>query len=323
MCFCTPVMSKTPNQIIVKETKTILGIGGVCIDHLAVVPRMPDWDEIEHISRHMMQQGGMVATAMVAAARLGEKIEYLGGVGNDAAGHYALETFKKGHVGTARVKVFDNEDTAFSLVLVHEKSGKRTILHSRGVQKKLSLEVPVFDLSDVAFLHLDGYWFETALNFAKAARLQGIPVSLDPSSKLLHRVEAESLLPYVDYMIPSAAFARQFSGKENLFEAAQHFLTYGARTVIITNGKDGCFISTPAEHFHLPAFNVPVVDTTGAGDTFHGAFLAGLNKGYALRQVLRFASAAAALKCTKLGGQSGIPTLMEIRDFLKMHGVVL
>ena len=301
--------------------KKILGIGGVCIDRLVVIPQMPDWDEVEHISHSMIQQGGMVATAMVAAARLGEEVEFLGGIGKDEAGRSALKVFGQERVATERVRVFDHEDSAFSLVLVHEKSGKRTILHSRGVQEKRSLEMSAPDLDDVAFLHLDGYWFETALEGAKKAKKQGAPVSLDPSSKLQNKVDADALLPYVDYMIPSAAFARRFTGKENLFEAATHFLAYGARAVIITNGKEGCVVRTPEEQFYVPAFEVPVVDTTGAGDTFHGAFVAGLNKGYALRQAVRFASAVAALKCTKLGGQSGIPTLAETLDFLKERGM--
>jgi len=294
----------------------------VCIDRLAIIPRMPGWDEVEHISRHLMQQGGMVATAMVAAARLGEEVEFLGGIGDDDAGRYALDVFKKERVGTQRLKVFQNEATAFSFVLVHAESGKRTILHSRGVQEKLSLDISDVDLSDVAVLHLDAYWFETALKWAKAAKRQGVTVSLDPSSKLLRKVDADALLPYVDHMMPSADFARKFSGEDAPFEAAKHFLAYGARAVIITKGKDGCFIGTPDEQCHIPAFEVPVVDTTGAGDTFHGAFAAGLNKGYSLQQAAQFAGAAAALKCTKLGGQTGIPTLPETRDFLQQRGIV-
>ena len=301
--------------------KKILGIGGVCIDRLAVIPRMPAWDEVEHISHSVLQQGGMVGTAMVAASRLGEDAEFLGGVGDDEAGRFALEGFRDEEVGTERVKVFAGEESASSIVLVHEKSGKRTILHARGVQEKPSLELPGIDLTDVAFLHLDGYWFDTALEWAQAARQQGIPVSLDPSSKLLNKAEAEALLPFVDYMVPSAAFAHRFTGREEPFEAAQQFLKYGARAVLLTKGAEGCFAATPNGRFHVPAFEVPVVDTTGAGDTFHGAFAAGLNKGYTLVQAIQFASAAAALKCTKLGGQSGIPSLGLTLDFLERRGL--
>ena len=86
--------------------------------------------------------------------------------------------------------------------------------------------------------------------------------------------------------------------------------------MIMTKGEDGCFISTTQEHYHVPAFQVSVVDTTGAGDTFHGAFLVGLHKGYDLRRTVQFASAVAALKCTKLGGQAGIPTFEETQEFL-------
>lgn len=124
----------------------ILGIGGICVDRLAVIPRMPEWDEVEHITRSAVQQGGMVATAMVAAARLGEDVEFLGGVGNDDSGHYLLEVLRQEKIHIERVCVFEHETTSFSLVLVHETSGKRTIIHERGVQANTRLPLTEYEL---------------------------------------------------------------------------------------------------------------------------------------------------------------------------------
>ncbi len=295
----------------------ILGIGGLCIDRLAVIPRMPGWDEVEYISHYAMQQGGMVATAMAAAARLGEQVEFIGGIGNDEAGRYGLDVFQRENIAAHRIKIFDNDSTAFSYVLVHQESGKRTIIHYRGVQERTALNIPAIDLSGVQFLHLDGYWFDTALHTAKQAKKQGITISLDPSSTLLRHPRTEELFHYVDYLIPGYGFATQFTQETEPFRAARMFLKYGVQAVILTRGEAGSVVCTPHEQFHLPAFQVPVVDTTGAGDTFHGAFVAGLRKGYDLRDAVRFASAAAALKCTKLGGQAGIPTFEETMTFLQ------
>jgi sugar/nucleoside kinase (ribokinase family) len=299
----------------------ILGIGGVCIDRLGIIPRIPGWDDIEYISEYSLQQGGMVATAMMAVSRLGGQAEFIGGIGDDDAGSYIVQVFQDAHVKTDRMKIFKGGSTACSFVMVHETSGKRAFVHYKGVQIKPDLDIPALDLSGIQFLHIDGYWIDTVLKTARLAKEQGITISLDPSSKLLRDANAEELFPFVDYFMPGYAFAKRITGETEPFKAAEKILKYGAKAVIVTNGADGCFIQTPETQTHIPAFDVPVVDTTGAGDTFHGAFVMGLSHGYELLSAAQFASAVAALKCTKLGGQSGIPTFHETLEFLKERGV--
>ena len=307
----------------VKFMAEILGLGGVCIDRLVRIAEMPAWDETQFISAHATQQGGMVATAMVAVARLGGNAEFIGGLGADDAGHFALQTFQEARVKADRIKIFPGETTAFSFCLVQETTGSRALLHYPGVQAKAGLNLPAIDLTGVRFLHFDGYWFETALQIAPQAKAQGITLTLDPCPQMLQNPQAEALFRCVDYFIPSYAFAAQLTGETDPFRAAARILQYGAQAVIVTKGEEGCFITTAAERQHLPAFEVPVVDTTGAGDVFHGAFLSGLQRGYALRQAAQFASAVAALKCTKLGGQTGIPTFQETGAFLQARGIWL
>lgn len=297
----------------------IVGLGGICFDRLMTLPRMPDWDETEYITETLAQPGGMVATAMVAAARLGEAVEMLGGVGRDEAGWAAVQGLREAGVAADRIRIFPDEATASSVILVHETSGKRTILHQRGVQARSDLGIEAPNLTDVRFVHLDGYWMDTALRLAARARAQGITISLDPSSRLLHGPEASALLRLVDYLMPGAECARRLSGERDLQRAAARLMQYGGRAVIVTNGAAGCFVQTADQAYHVPAFEVPVVDTTGAGDTFHGAFVAGLSKGYDMRRAVTFASAAAALQCTQLGGQTGIPTFEATHHFLSTH----
>lgn len=294
----------------------ILGIGGICVDRLAMVSEIPAWDETTHISTYTMQQGGMVATAMAAAARLGVTAKIIGGIGDDETGQFALHSLQTEHIDVKHVKIFEAQATAFSFVLVNRVSGQRAIIHYKGVQTHSDLEMPAIDLSGVAFLHLDGYWCDTAIQTAHAAKKRGITITLDPSSILLTNPAAHELFSLADYVIPGYSVASRFTGETDPLGAAEAFLKYGAKAVIITLGERGCVLKTVEKSVHFPAFDVPVIDTTGAGDTFHGAFIVGLYHGYDLRQAIQFASAAAALKCTKMGGQAGIPTFDETQEFL-------
>lgn len=297
----------------------ILGLGGVSIDLIGRVSRMPAWDEVEYIAEHQKQQGGMVATAMTAVSRLGDDAEFIGGIGEDELGAYALQCFQTSGIHCERVQRFPGQSTAFTFVIVDEHSGKKAFFHYKGVQNNAELGIQHIDLSGVRFLHLDGFWFDTALRLARQAKQHGITITLDISPNNKHP-QIRELFRVADYIIPSYIFAQRFTGERDPFLAAQHFLQYGVQAVIITHGEEGCFIRTQQEAYHLPAFTVTVIDTTGAGDTFHGAFLVGLHKGYNLQKTVIFASAVAALKCTKLGGQAGIPTFEETQQFLQKQG---
>jgi sugar/nucleoside kinase (ribokinase family) len=295
----------------------ILGIGGVTVDRVAVVPRMPGWDEVEYVSRYEVRQGGMVATAMMTVARLGGKAEFIGGIGDDMAGHFVFDAFLRGGVRAERVKVFPGGSTPQSIVLVHESTAERTILHHRGVQENSTLEGGDILLNGVEYLHLDGYWFDTALLTAREARRLGITVTVDPSTSI-SSAKAESLFPLADYIMPSEKYARRFTGKDDLRTAAHMLLEYGGKAVVITMGGEGCLVMTPDGDEHIPAFSVRVTDTTGAGDAFHGGFIFALSEGKDLHEAARFASAVAALKCSS-PGKDGLPTREEVERLLALY----
>ena len=121
---------------------------------------------------------------------------------------------------------------------------------------------------------------------------------MDTSSSLLTNPLTSTLLGYVDYLIPGIVFARRLAGQPDgdIAQVAHKLLEFGPGTVIVTNGEQGCFVATGDESYHVPAFVITPVDTTGAGDTFHGAFIAGLAHGYTLKSCVFFASAVAAIK---------------------------
>lgn len=303
----------------------ILGLGGVTTDQIGLVDHIPGADEVIRLQGYRVEQGGMAATALVAAARLGAQAEFLGAVGDDANGSHALERFAAQGVATPRVRVLAGAISAFSFILVDSRSGKRTIIHEPGVQRNRALELSKPDykalLEAAGYLHLDGFWMDTAIELAETARQTGIPVTLDIGQNQ-RDPKIEALLGLADYVIPSLPFALRFTKQDRAERAAEALLGYGAKGVIQTLGERGAFVMLEdGERFTVPAFAVDVVDTTGAGDSFHGGLLFALSRDYALKEAVVFASAVAALKCTKLGGQSGLPTLPQVRAFLTDRGI--
>ena len=132
-----------------------------------------------------------------------------------------------------------------------------------------------------------------------------------------------AMLPYVDVLISGAGVGKALTGRDDIYSAGRGVLEMGPRIFVETVGLDGCYTVTANEQFHTPAFPVDVIDTTGAGDVFHGAYLIGLQHRWPLKQIAQFSSAVSALKCTRLGGRDGIPTMTEAIDFLNARGISL
>ena len=148
------------------------------------------------------------------------------------------------------------------------------------------------------------------------ARDAGVLVSFDGGAGEAWR-EVGTLLPLVDVLVVARQFALNFTGEVNPAAAGPLLLRTGAREVIITDGANGCWYWDAAGSLRQPAFQVSVVDTTGAGDVFHGAYAYALLQGWEPALRLKFASATAALKCTQPGGRLGIPTAGQVHDFLQ------
>lgn len=293
----------------------ILGMGGISYDMVSVLPEMPTWEATEYIQEYEVQQGGMVATAMVAASKLGAEVEYIGGIGNDFQASVMRDNFKKYNVRCERMIVTQGGITPFTFVLVDQKSGRRCLIHKKGVQERAFLTDLPIDLEGVGFLLLDGFYFETALHLAREARKRGLISVCDLSAR-----NADERLPeflkLIDYPVLSEVFlAHYFPGKEPLI-AAKDLLSENNRAIVVTRGETGSWIISKDNLEHIPAFKIKPVDTTGAGDVFHGAFIFSLWKGYGIREAVIFSSAVSALKCQKIGGQAGIPTFEETQQFI-------
>ena len=294
----------------------VVGLGCACVDFLGVVPYMPGLDDEIQMLAASRQGGGEVATALVALARLGSTASYVGQIGDDPSGDLITTEFEQYGVDTSHLLVERGATSQTSIVLVDDESGKRTILGVPFTASEIAPDQirPGF-VEKARCLLLDGTARQAALEAAKRARNAGVPVVLDADVVALDS-QIEALLDLTDILIPSKSFSQRFTGTENVEKALETFRTFGASIVLITLGEDGCVCHADDDTFHTPIFEVDVVDTTGAGDVFHGAFVRGLLQDWQLAQTVEFAAAVAAIKCAKLGGRAGIPTAEEAASFL-------
>jgi sulfofructose kinase len=293
----------------------ILGLGCVSYDMLSVIPEMPAWEAVEYIENYQVQQGGIAATATVAASRLGAPVEFIGGIAPGFQGEFLKNNFRKYGVNCDRIRVLEDGTSQFTVVLIHKATGRRTFVINKGVQDRTELFSEDLDLSGVRFMLLDGYYFDTTLRTAGQARKAGIASVTDLSQRNFHPRMRE-YLSLIDYPILPEIYVKAYCHMEDPLEAGKRMYHRDNKALIVTCGARGAYLITGEGTDFVSAFPITPVDTTGAGDVFHGAFAFALWKGYGLREAVIFSSAVSALKCTKMGGQSGIPDFDETKEFM-------
>ena len=292
----------------------IIGLGASCVDELALIPHLPKLDQGCPMLAYDRQGGGPVATAMVTVSRLGGSAGYIGIADSGARGRFIQAEFEKYGVDTSRMKIDPDAISPFSFVLIDRDTGSRSIIFNSGRLPELSLDAEDKEyISQAKVLHLDGAYAPAAIEAAKFAREHEIKVTIDVSGVGPY---TEQLIRNVDVVVAAKPFPERFTGEAELTRAARQIMDYGPEIVVVTLGEKGAFCVTHNDSFYTPGFVVPVVDTTGAGDVFHGAFAFGLAREWDLRRIIEWSNAVAALKCRKLGGRAGIPTFSEAEAFL-------
>ncbi len=258
------------------------------------------------------------ATSLAAAARLGLPVAYIGMAGADASGRWVKRQLENRGVDCRQMILRKGFVTPVSQVIVQQRTGQRRIFHYRPKPSDLSVkEIDFSVLDDARFLHLDGHHLDVAVEAARYARRIGVRICLDASFPY---PGLERLLPLVDYLICNRHFPQRFTGKKNLRSALEALAVYGCRMTAATLGAEGVLWRSRGKFETQPAFRVEVVDTTGAGDVFHGAFLAALCKGMRVRTAVRYAAAAASLSCRALGGQGALPGHEEVVGMISHRG---
>jgi len=298
---------------------SIVGIGQCAWDMLAIVDRFPQADTKKEVLVWEEQGGGPVATALVALSRLGVPCRFYGVIGDDREGEAIQQSLRDEGIDVSGLVTRTNTSSQTAFIAIDRSMGTRTIFWKRPTGDPLAKEeIPTDFLRGTEFLLLDGLMKDISLFAATEAKKASIPVMLDAGRVRDGMLELARLS---DYVVVSEEFARNFGWKEDPAAFKQGIRKLGFGITTITLGSRGSITVADDEVISCPAFSVETVDTTGAGDVFHGGYLYGLLQKWPLRDTIRFASAVAAMKCRKLGGRAGIPRLSEVQQFLQERGI--
>jgi sugar/nucleoside kinase (ribokinase family) len=298
--------------------KKVVGVGLACQDLLILWRDLSTPLTENQAVDVQWQGGGMTGTALVAVARLGGPAELWAAAGDDRTGDMIVQDLAAEGVDVAHVKRIAGGRGPMVLVCVDQSTGERRFLYSTGLDPDDSADEPLEALADAGCVLVDGFRPASALRAVREARRLGIPVVGDVGG-LSGRIER--LLPFIDYAIVPEGCARRLDG--DFRRACEKLRAMGPGCAVVTLGDRGSVCLSDDGYVHTPAFQLDVVDTTGAGDAFHGAFCFAVVAGLTLSGGLVFASAVGALKCRKLGGRAGLPTLAEVQSFLAERGVEL
>jgi ribokinase len=302
------------------ERYDILGLGCTAVDDLLFVEGYPPADGKTRVLKRERQGGGLTATALVAAARMGARCLYAGTLGDDELSRFVESRLRAEGIVVEQVRRQAGARPVHSVIVVDQKRGTRAIFFDLENAGRATPKWPDESVIRAArVLFVDPFGIAGMTRAALVAREAGIPVVADFERVPLEEGFAE-LAALVGHLIVSGEFAMQWTGRNNPAEAARALWLQQREGVVVTCGAEGCWFlgrEDPDRPRLFPAFRVPVVDTTGCGDVFHGAYAAGLAQGLDFFDRLRLASAAAALKATQPGGQTGIPSRSAVEEFLK------
>jgi sugar/nucleoside kinase (ribokinase family) len=293
----------------------LLGLGQISLDRVASVERLPAPGGKATLRGERELPGGQVATALLAATRLGLRCALVGAVGGDAAGERSLSPLREAGVDLRGVVRIPSVPTRQAWVLVENESGERTIFERRDPRLRIDprhLDARALESARVLLLDLEHP--EASQQAAERARSAGIPVILDADrvSPAALRLVAE-----VDFPIVSESFAEEFSSDASLEDKLRALAGPNTRMAVVTRGARGSLAWRAGRIVRTSAPQVAAVDTTGAGDVFRGAFAWALLQGMDAERVLWAANAAAASSCRGEGAQGALPGRDELEASLQ------
>lgn len=291
----------------------VLCVGHASYDLIFSVPHHPRADDKIFADALLACGGGPAANAAVIVARLGFRAAFAGYLGHDLYGDSHFQELLREGVDTAWV-VRGDQPTPLSVVLV-KPDGARALVNHKGDTRPLAAGAIDFSAIRPKVVLFDGHEPALSVPLAARARTAGIATVLDAGS--LHE-GTRALMGQVDFLVASEKFAKQWSGQDDA-RAALAGLAESAPAAVITLGEHGLAWRRNGESGALAAFPVQAIDTTGAGDAFHGAFAAALAADMPWNELLRYASAAGALCCQRVGARPGMAHAAELRDFLAAH----
>lgn len=257
--------------------------------------------------------GGMAANASIAVARLGASVAFWGRAGNDAAGHEMKSAFVAEGVDVENFRLFADGRSSVSGIIV-DSSGERQIVNFRGLYPEAADWLPLEAVARASAVLADPRWVEGAATLFQEARARGIPTVLD--GDVADAEVFERLLPLTDHAIFSEPALTAFAGSAEDKSLAA-LARFGCRVIAVTRGEEGVSWHENGRLHRQTADAVEVVDTTGAGDVFHGAYALAIGAGLVVPAAMAFSAATAAMKCRYAGGRNGIPDMNECLAFMR------
>ena len=266
--------------------------------------------------------GGCTLNTALTMAKLGMRPQLVGKVGQDLLGTFLLDQIRAAGLETRWI--VRGSKTSTAIVMVSSR-GERCFYYARGGTESLCLDDVDLGLLDSAGrMHISGVMKLEKLEIAhllrrvrEAGAITSMDVDYDPTGRWLEIVRP--YLEYVDFFLPSLDEAERITEKRTPREMADFLLERGVGTVVIKMGEKGCYLRTPDEEHRMPAYQVEVVDATGAGDAFVGGFLTGLLKGWDLERCAELANACGALAVSALGATTGVRSLEETIAWMADH----
>lgn len=297
--------------------KRIICIGHAALDRIYRIEAFPQSPSKVRAIEHVESGGGMAANAAATIARLGGKVELWSRTGDDDAGNKIRAGLKSAGVDVRSVQSFEDGRSSTSAIIVDD-AGERLIVGARDINMPSGTSwLPLERISGAAAVLGDVRWLEGLRIGFHRARKEGIPTVLD--ADLGAREALGEVLALTDYAIFSAPALEDFAPQADMDARLQRVLELGARHAGVTLGAGGYRWADASGVGSHPGFPVDVVDTTGAGDAFHGAFTLALVEGRPIEDCARFACAVAAMKCTRLGSRAGLPTRAQVESFLAVN----
>jgi len=293
----------------------VVGVGLNATDTMILVPYFPPYGGKVPFTSELVSPGGQVASAMVCCARLGLRVKYIGAIGDDERGRVQWESLQGTGVNLDHVQLRRNCPNQSAYIVIDQRTGERTVFWHRAEGLKIEPSVLTDEMiSGARLLHIDGHDTALVARAAAIARRQSIPVTVDVDT--IYK-GFEDVLPNVDYLITSSEFPERWTGVADPLQALTRMQDeYGMRCAAMTLGAHGALARMDGRFWYSPGFVVSCVDTTGAGDIFHGAFCYAVVRGLSLLESLEFSNAMAALNCTALGARGGIAAESDARTLM-------
>ncbi|MCP8308507.1 MAG: carbohydrate kinase family protein [archaeon] len=305
----------------------VLAFGDIVLDLIIPIEHFPIKEEDVQIAQYIKREAGGVCNFLIAASKLGLKAGITGCIGDDEDGIFIKDLLDKEGVDVTSINVIKG-DTAIVLVLV-DKDGKHAFIGVHGFGIELCKSINIDKIKSSKAIYTSGHTLirspslDLTLKVMKKASDLGIPVFFDPGplvDKIQHRI-LDTALASTDTLLLNSIEAEALTKTHELEKASKILLEKGVKTIVIKLGANGCFIAKEDFSIHLPSFKVPVIDTTGAGDSFNAAYIYGYLKKLPINHIGIIANAVGAIKVTRLGGGTQAPSRKELVDFLRRQKI--